>query len=175
MGGKLLTNYLKELLSYRQMNLMEETYVVNEMKETACYVSLDRQRDMAVARQHGPRNTISCLYVLPDYSTITKGYIKGRGATEPAAARAQQPGQPTAEQAVMLGNERFMVPEVLFTPSLAGVPQCGIAEAVVHAISATHAGTRARPAGGRVAARRAPAVDERVYTGRRRPARQTVR
>ena len=30
-GGKLLTNYLKEVISYRAWNMMDETYLVNEV------------------------------------------------------------------------------------------------------------------------------------------------
>ena len=40
-GGKLLTNYLKELVSYRQLNLMDEYLVCHKMKELACYCTLD--------------------------------------------------------------------------------------------------------------------------------------
>ena len=49
-GGKLLTNYLKDIVSYRQLNVMEETYVINECKENACFISLDLQSDFAIAR-----------------------------------------------------------------------------------------------------------------------------
>ena len=37
-GGKLLTNYLKELSSLRHYNMMEETYLLNEIKEAVSYV-----------------------------------------------------------------------------------------------------------------------------------------
>ena len=40
-GGKLLTNYLKELVSYRQLNLMDEYLVCHKMKELGCYCTLD--------------------------------------------------------------------------------------------------------------------------------------
>ena len=33
-GGKLLTNYLKELISYRQWNMMEEYFLINEVYST---------------------------------------------------------------------------------------------------------------------------------------------
>ncbi|KRZ49616.1 Actin-related protein 6 [Trichinella nativa] len=33
MGGKALTNFLKEIVSYRLLNVMEETYVMNQCKE----------------------------------------------------------------------------------------------------------------------------------------------
>jgi actin-related protein 6 len=38
-GGKLLTNYLKEIVSFRHWDVMEHTYVMNEVKEKCCYVS----------------------------------------------------------------------------------------------------------------------------------------
>ncbi|KAG5643337.1 hypothetical protein DXG03_001056 [Asterophora parasitica] len=38
-GGKLLTNQLKELVSFRQWNMMDETYIMNDVKESCCYVS----------------------------------------------------------------------------------------------------------------------------------------
>ena len=40
-GGKLLTNYLKEVISYRAWNMMDETHLVNEVKEALCYCSMD--------------------------------------------------------------------------------------------------------------------------------------
>ena len=34
-GGKLLTNFLKEIVSYRQYNMMDETFLINDIKEHA--------------------------------------------------------------------------------------------------------------------------------------------
>ena len=31
-GGKLLTNHLKEVISYRQLQVMDETYVMNQVR-----------------------------------------------------------------------------------------------------------------------------------------------
>jgi actin-related protein len=45
-GGKLLTNYLKELVSHRHWNMMDETYVVNQAKHQLCYVSLDYEAEL---------------------------------------------------------------------------------------------------------------------------------
>ena len=44
MGGKALTNYLKEAVSYRQYNMMDDTFLVNQVKERLCYVSQARRR-----------------------------------------------------------------------------------------------------------------------------------
>ncbi|VDM54288.1 unnamed protein product [Angiostrongylus costaricensis] len=50
-GGKVLTNQLKEWISYRDLNVMEETY-----------------RD--------ERNTIRREYVLPDFCRVFRGYLR---------------------------------------------------------------------------------------------------
>ena len=49
-GGKLLTNQMKELVSFRQWNMMDETYIMNEVKEACCYVSLNFARDLETCR-----------------------------------------------------------------------------------------------------------------------------
>ena len=49
-GGKLLTNHLKELVSFRQWNMMDQTAVMNHVKETCCFVSLDFGKDLERAR-----------------------------------------------------------------------------------------------------------------------------
>ena len=38
-GGKAQTNYLKELVSYRSLNMMDETYLMETIKDQLCFVS----------------------------------------------------------------------------------------------------------------------------------------
>lgn len=38
-GGKLLTNLLKETLSFRQWDMMDETWLVGAVKERCCFVA----------------------------------------------------------------------------------------------------------------------------------------
>lgn len=38
LGGKALTNYLKEVVSYRSMNMMDEFVLMERIKEQLCYV-----------------------------------------------------------------------------------------------------------------------------------------
>lgn len=73
-GGKLLTNHLKEIISYRQLNVMDESYVINQVKEDACFVSQNFNDDMKVARKKFPDNTIVQDYVLPDFTSIRRGW-----------------------------------------------------------------------------------------------------
>lgn len=52
---------------------MDETYVVNQVKEDACFVSQNFMEDMRIARKRGSENTIVRDYVLPDYTSVRRG------------------------------------------------------------------------------------------------------
>lgn len=88
-GGKLLTNFLKETVSYRQWNMMDEFQLMNDAKEALCYVSLDFAAEMAKLRPGGgpnrrllrhlqqhPEDNIRRNFVLPDFQTTMKGYVQ---------------------------------------------------------------------------------------------------
>lgn len=45
-GGKLLTNHLKHLISFRQWNMLDQTHVVNAVREACGYVSMDWKGDL---------------------------------------------------------------------------------------------------------------------------------
>ncbi|XP_065793544.1 actin-related protein 6 isoform X2 [Muntiacus reevesi] len=108
-GGKLLTNHLKEIISYRQLHVMDETHVINQVKEDVCYVSQDFYRDMDIAKLKGEENT-------PREEMVLSGKYK------------------SGEQILRLANERFAVPEILFNPSDIGIQEMGIPEAIVYSI-----------------------------------------
>jgi actin-related protein 6 len=55
---------------------MDETYLINLIKERLCYVSLDFLKDLEITRKRGAENTIRREYVLPDYIKSDTGYIK---------------------------------------------------------------------------------------------------
>lgn len=129
-GGKLLTNHLKEIISYRQLHVMDETHVINQVKEDVCYVSQQFYKDMEIAQQKGEENTVMRDYVLPDFSSIKKGFCK------PREEMVFSGKYKTGEQILRLANERFAVPEMLFHPSDIGIQEMGIPEAIVHSIQA---------------------------------------
>ena len=135
-GGKFLTNQLKDLISYRQLNVAEETYVINQVKEDTCFVSRDLYGDMSRCKQeiiafresgHVPKAGTFIRYILPDFSDTNRGYIHN-----PASAEVCPP-----DRTLNLGNERFSVPELLFTPSDIGLDQMGLAETVQHSLTLT--------------------------------------
>lgn len=131
-GGKLLTNHLKEVISYRYLNVMDESYVMNQMKEDSCFVSLDFNADMAQAKKKFPENKIVREYVLPDCTTVRRGYLQPPGTSK----------KDDDYQVLRLNNERFAVPEIFFHPSDLGINQMGIAEATIDAITACPDETR---------------------------------
>uniref|UniRef100_A0A0K0FIC1 Actin-like protein (inferred by orthology to a C. elegans protein) n=1 Tax=Strongyloides venezuelensis TaxID=75913 RepID=A0A0K0FIC1_STRVS len=125
-GGKLLTNQLKDWITYRQLNVLEETYIINQVKEDCCFVSLSTKLDFEIARRSFPYNTIKCEYVLPDYVTLSKGQKLSPGQF----STAKYPDN----QMIMLNTERFVIPEILFNPSGIEINQMGISEAVNYVV-----------------------------------------
>ena len=146
-GGKFLTNYLKELVSIRHYNMSDETYLINEIKEAVCFVSQDFRHDMELTRTGLPADRkrvaadgrdIMIDYVLPDYSSHNKGFVRPHDPS--LAAKIKKLGHkagaggPT-EDFMTLGNERFLVPELLFNPSDVGMKQAGLPETVLQSLS----------------------------------------
>ncbi|KZV77066.1 actin-like protein ARP6 [Peniophora sp. CONT] len=123
-GGKLLTNHLKELVSYRQWNMMDETHIMSEVKEACCYISQDFNADLETCRIDTKSNSIVQEYVLPDFSFNKRGRIRGPD---------EMPVD--SEQVLLMGNERFSVPEVLFQPAYLGLQQAGLAQTVAQSIA----------------------------------------
>ncbi|CAG8443738.1 3405_t:CDS:10 [Scutellospora calospora] len=134
-GGKLLTNHLKEIVSFRYWDMMDQTYVMNEVKEACCYVSRDFLADLETCRKNTRDNPILQEYVLPDFSRNSKGYIREKRS-------ASEMYDQSDEQVLYMNNERFTVPEILFNPSDIGMNQAGIPEVIVEAINATHPGNQ---------------------------------
>lgn len=120
-----MTNQLKELVSFRQWNMMDETYIMNHVKESCCYVSQNFKGDLEKCtrfashvfsyscshllhkqgRADPKSNPIVQEYILPDLSTNRKGHIR-------------QPDDIVAEndQILVMNNERFTIPEIIFRP-----------------------------------------------------------
>jgi actin-related protein 6 len=79
-GGKLLTNLLKETVSYRQWNMMDETVLMDDVKRRCCYLSRDFPREMAAARSGGRGSSgvapwLAREFVLPDFHTTFQGHV----------------------------------------------------------------------------------------------------
>lgn len=68
MGGKALTNYLKEIVSYRQWNMMDETYLINHVKERLCYVAEDYMQELHIAQYARVSATLPTHSLCQDYT-----------------------------------------------------------------------------------------------------------
>ena len=55
---------------------MDETHVMNQVKEDSCFVSQNFMRDMNIAKKRDKENTIARDYVLPDFTTLRRGYVR---------------------------------------------------------------------------------------------------
>ncbi|XP_078428006.1 actin-related protein 6 [Wolffia australiana] len=165
LGGKALTNYLKELVSFRSVNVLDETFLVDDAKEKLCFVSLDVARDLRLARRQGNNNPFRCTYVLPDGVTCTRGFVKDeeeawrclssspeeqpevhqtavkRGtafAEEETAGNTKEKRIDLTKNEFSLCNERFLVPEMIFRPADLGMNEAGLAECIVRAVHSCH-------------------------------------
>lgn len=123
-GGKLLTNQLKELVSFRQWNMMEETYVMNHVKESCCLVSTNFKRDLEACRARPNNNPIVREYVLPDQAKSKQGHV--RLPTDMVSDN---------DQILVMNNETITIPEIIFRPDDIGLQQAGLPATIAHCIS----------------------------------------
>lgn len=146
-GGKFMTNYLKELISIRHYNMLDESYVMNEIKEAVCYVSQDFKRDLertwkrtSISRKKaiGDERDIVVDYVLPDYNAHKHGFMRPHDPSPTAKIRkmgSMAGAGDVVEDYMTLGNERFMVPELLFSPGDVGMKQEGLPAIALQSLS----------------------------------------
>lgn len=138
-GGKTLTNRLKDVLS-RTVEVQKEDWIVQEIKEDVCFVSQSFSSDLERVWKGGlkdPREIDTSIvvdYVLPDYEAVKRGFARPH---DPKASRKERAlgldGGPR-EHIVTIGNERFTVPELLFTPSDIGMQQEGLPATILQSI-----------------------------------------
>lgn len=140
-GGKTLTNQMKELIS-RTFDVHREDWLVGEIKEDVCYVSQDFNKDLEKVWKGGQSDrrevdpSIVVDYVLPDYETIKRGFSRPHDPS--VSSRNKLLGIGTEggrrEHIITITNERFVVPELLFTPSDIGMQQSGVSDTVLQSI-----------------------------------------
>lgn len=131
-GGKILTNYLKELISYRYYNMMEESAILNRIKERACFMSTNYLEDLETWHQCHTRNKASPFavgYALPSTHEDPYGHLM---PVLSEAVSAQKKGD---KQVLILDNERFSIPEALYDPAgHLGLEQSPLPETVASSI-----------------------------------------
>ncbi|SCU85987.1 LANO_0C06282g1_1 [Lachancea nothofagi CBS 11611] len=118
-GGRFLNGFLRETLSFRHYNVMDETILVNSIKENCLLMSPNSYFDSFQSRLKTAKE-----YVLPDFNTSFQGYLR-------------KPGQqlPEDSQTIVLQDELFSVPETFFHPEIASLLSPGIVETILESIS----------------------------------------
>jgi actin-related protein 6 len=125
--------------------MRNETYLINDIKESCCYITRDFNRDLertwkgtsGEKRESYVAGDTAKDYVLPDYHNLKKGYVRDHDPGAAARLKRLAAGKPAevAEDVLTLRNERFTVPELLFNPTDIGLRQPGLAELVMQSLS----------------------------------------
>lgn len=153
-GGKFLTNYLKEQISFKYFNMMDESLLVQQIKESCCYISNDFINDLNISKK---TKDIKCIFSLPNQLNRGIGYLKYGGyfndneylnpmINQPfinkneennrkrKATDVDEEEEEEPEQTLELNNERIVVPELLINPNYCGLNQAGLIESIDRAI-----------------------------------------
>ena len=145
-GGKLLTNYLARLISLRHFDVRNETHIVNEMKEAACFVTPDFTADLDTTwrgtrgdkthrqRYNAGANGLFKDYILPDFHSRATGILHDYDPARHSKAKNLAAAGHTQEDVLTLRNERFAVPELLFNPSDMGMRQPGLPDLIAESM-----------------------------------------
>ncbi|KAL3567008.1 hypothetical protein D5086_032423 [Populus alba] len=152
---KLVHLYEASRRPYGSVSVMDESFIMDDVKEKLCFVSLDVARDLKIARRRGNDNFFRCTYVLPDGVTHTKGFVKDPDEAKKyltvddgAYLETRKDMDRTeimdrkkvdlTKNEFDLTNERFLVPEMIFHPADLGMNQAGLAECIVRAVNSCH-------------------------------------
>lgn len=150
-GGKHLTNLLKEVVSVRHFDLHQDYKIVNDLKEDTAFVSINVKADLANTWKGGKEKHVKAIdamnvdsadsssilldYVLPDGVNLTRGYARAHDTSKEALQKRKSGLSINDEIAMTVGNERFMIPEIMFNPADVGSSQPGLVEAVIQSLA----------------------------------------
>ncbi|EER04477.1 conserved hypothetical protein [Perkinsus marinus ATCC 50983] len=131
-GGRVMTNYLKEAMAHNQVDLDDAPLLVENIFETMCYSAQDFAEEVKASRACPHER--ARRYVLPDHSS-TSNHL----------GKVVDPGQGddvTNKDCVDLSHERMVVCEALWQPGSIGVLQAGLAEMAATAVMKAPVATR---------------------------------
>ena len=115
---------------------------MQEIKEDVCFISQSFSSNLERVWKGGlkdPREVDTSIvvdYVLPDYEAVKRGFARPHDPKISRKERALGLDGGPREHIVTIGNERFTVPELLFTPSDIGMQQEGITGTILQSLNA---------------------------------------
>ena len=115
------------------------------LKQDVCFVSTDFRGDLEKVRRDptGAKTGLVVDYVMPDYTTRLRGEVRKHdplARKQMAKAGSVVAADGTHEFVATLGNERFTVPELLFSPGDVGMRQAGLADMIMQSLRAVPTG-----------------------------------
>ena len=120
-GGKLLTNYLKDcLVNTIDLDLRKEFFLCNLLKEESCFLSKDFLLDMKMSKM---TNDYKKNFILPEYRNKPESFFKNIQSEK---------------YMISLNNLRFVVPELIFNPNIIGIEEGGLHEGIIQSINECH-------------------------------------
>jgi actin-related protein 6 len=134
---------MARLLSLRHFDMRNETHIVNEMKESVCFVSSDFKADIERSwkgtrgerREDFVNGVLAKDYMLPDFHTRFQGVVADYDPSRHSKSKKLAAGQ-ADEDVLTLRNERFAVPEIIFNPTDVGMRQPGLGELIEESLHA---------------------------------------
>lgn len=167
-AGRLLDGYLREVVSFRHYNIVEEPILVNSIKHQTCYIAIDYNQSLnkLTKLKKNPveliNSDLSLSFLLPNNKTDFLGHpiIDKSKMTKNQLQKLQRSlenkysklantdsdeeddddyinnGTLDSQQSLLLTDERFLIPELLFHPQLAGVYKSGLIQTIKSSLDA---------------------------------------
>lgn len=99
LGGRHLIQLWKYYVSYRQWNLMDSEFLLEAVQEQLGFLSLDFENDLSLARRVPlGKRPYDREFVLPDYSTTYKGFVRLPPALQRQAEQEREAMATTEEE-----------------------------------------------------------------------------
>lgn len=122
-GGRFLNGLLKQTLSFRYYNMMDETILVNNIKEKTSFICPE-----SYSTSFKEKDKYSLRYVLPDFQTSYIGYVLDKNKNHNSQDLKNL-------QTITLSDERFAIPETFFHPEMAELLKPGLVETILESVS----------------------------------------
>lgn len=129
-GGRFLDGLLKETISFRHYNVMDENILVQNIKEKCLFVS-----PVSYFESFRTKEQDAVEYVLPDFKTSFLGFVKEKQNNTNRSDKDFDEKLDEAYQTIKLEDEQFSVPETFFHPEMAKILKPGIVEAILESLS----------------------------------------